>query len=208
MIYGKWTVLREGKRYSTCRCKCGTEKEVRTKYLKGGVSKGCFACRDNRWKKESAKERFYRLHLKKYEGTEGCWVFEGSTNSGYGSVMYEGKVRIAHRASWMYFNGQIPDKMKICHTCDNTLCINPRHLFLGTQADNMKDMRKKGRSNYLKGEKHPSAILKEEQVPGIFEMYHGKKMSQQAISHIVGVAQGIVSKVLNRSHHLTRGYGV
>ena len=66
---------------------------------------------------------------------------------GYGVVEHNG-IRIStHRLSWILNNGEIPEGMCICHKCDNPPCVNPEHLFLGTQSDNMKDAYKKGRLN-------------------------------------------------------------
>jgi hypothetical protein len=68
------------------------------------------------------------------------------------------KLMPAHRFMWMITHGPIPDpEMKICHTCDHGWCVNPAHLFLGTQADNMRDCRKKGR--HMHGERHYKAKL-------------------------------------------------
>lgn len=66
---------------------------------------------------------------------------------GYG-VIGEGdkKVHLTHRLSWVYHNGEIPDGLCVLHHCDNPRCVNPKHLFLGTRADNNKDMLNKGRA--------------------------------------------------------------
>jgi hypothetical protein len=82
--------------------------------------------------------------------SEGCWKWKGSkTPGGYGkiSVRVEGKpVTIsAHRVSYELHIGQVPSSKSILHRCDNTECTNPKHLFLGTQLDNMKDKLAKGR---------------------------------------------------------------
>ena len=71
---------------------------------------------------------------------------------------YRGKTTSAHRAIWMECFGDIPEKLCICHKCDIRICVNPTHLFLGTVKDNVWDMKRKGRANYLRGDKHPSTL--------------------------------------------------
>lgn len=76
----------------------------------------------------------------------GCWEWGAQLNvSGYGVVKIGGNPQMAHRVSYKFFHGDIPDGMSVCHKCDNPVCINPKHLFLGTHQDNMDDMYKKGR---------------------------------------------------------------
>ena len=82
-------------------------------------------------------ERFWA----KVNKTESCWLWQGSTNSdGYGRFNPAGRLVGAHRWSWSQINGPIPDGMCILHSCDTPACVNPSHLRLGTQADNIIDM--------------------------------------------------------------------
>lgn len=77
----------------------------------------------------------------------GCYEWKGSRNKdGYGQASVNGRRVLAHRAIWSLIHGQIPEKMYICHKCDNPPCINPEHLFLGTPSDNQKDSYRKGRN--------------------------------------------------------------
>lgn len=77
----------------------------------------------------------------------GCWIWTGAINGGgYGSMCYRGRRDGAHRFSWEYHNGQsIPEGMRVLHKCDMPSCVNPEHLFLGTQSDNQIDAQTKGR---------------------------------------------------------------
>jgi hypothetical protein len=75
-----------------------------------------------------------------------CLVWSLATNKdGYGVYTIDGKVQLAHRAAWMFTHGSFPDGLCVLHRCDNPPCVNPAHLFVGTQADNLRDMNAKAR---------------------------------------------------------------
>lgn len=79
--------------------------------------------------------------------TDDCWLWTGSTDKdGYGWFWVDGKTATAHRFSYALHNdGAIPDGLYVCHSCDNPPCVNPDHLWLGTNQDNMDDCARKGR---------------------------------------------------------------
>lgn len=81
------------------------------------------------------------------EPNSGCWIWLMSADKlGYGWSSLKKKTLYAHRHSWLIYRGVIPDKQFVLHKCDNPYCINPDHLFLGIQKDNMRDMAAKGRN--------------------------------------------------------------
>jgi hypothetical protein len=118
------------------------------------------------------EERFWSKVVKS-DDPDGCWIFTGSHGSSiknrhksYGSVNLRGATEQerflyvrsgAHVISWTIHFGRVPDGFDVLHKCDNRRCVNPEHLFLGTNQDNMDDMVAKGRS--LKGEKSPITAM-------------------------------------------------
>lgn len=99
-----------------------------------------------------------RRFWSKASRSPGCWEWMASKNSdGYGNFRLRSRHCGAHRAAWALVHGEIPVGMQVLHQCDNPGCVNPAHLFLGTQVDNIRDMDNKGRRR--KVHVHPSVCV-------------------------------------------------
>lgn len=135
----------------------------------------------------------------KYEidSSSGCWNWTASTaGKGYGQIKIPGQRRqiYAHRLSYLIHNGEIPEGLVVCHTCDNPRCVNPNHLFVGTIRDNLIDMKNKDR--HLRGERNTQSKLTESDVIKMYQMRFAGK-STYAIADTFGVGQMTVWRIVN-----------
>lgn len=129
--------------------------------------------------------------------TEKCWLWTGHTNhAGYGTLGIDGGPdQFAHRLSYELHVGPIPEGMRVCHTCDNPPCVNPAHLFPGTNADNMEDKVRKGRQ--MRGSRQHFAKLTEETVVEIRRRYAAGGIMQKDLAAEYGVSRGTMSQLLS-----------
>ena len=146
----------------------------------------------------SIEERFWEK-VDKVSSPDGCWLWTAGVSSmGYGQINQGGKHGThiaAHKLSWQLVNGPRPDNLFLCHTCDNRRCVNPDHLFLGTQKDNIQDAVRKGRKPH--GEGHPLARWTERDIIEMFAMQkRGAKQSE--IARRFGTAQSNINIILTR----------
>lgn len=130
------------------------------------------------------QERFDDLYIPIPEA--GCWIWVGAYRGRkclkYGSFRLKGRMTAAHRASFMLHKGPIPAGLYVCHICDTPLCVNPDHLFLGTQQENIRDCLDKGRFSIRRGGDANKAKLSEADVRAILSEPKGtslKEMSQK-----------------------------
>ena len=127
-------------------------------------------------------------------GPHECWEWTSTKlPKGYGRFWISGKQRYAHRLSWQFAYGDIPDGVDVCHSCDNPGCVNPRHLFIGTRADNMQDAVNKGRVHL--GEADGNSKLTREDVLEIRKLLAEGKRTQLDIGAVFGVSQMTVSSI-------------
>lgn len=122
----------------------------------------------------------------------GCWLWLGATNgNGYGTFKWSAsESRLAHRASWEIHRGPVPDGRHVLHRCDVRACVNPAHLFLGTNDDNVADRVAKGRNAPAAGEMNGRAKLTAEDV----RMIRASGESVTALARKFGVAIPTVSQ--------------
>lgn len=209
--FGKLKVVRRienstyinGEALWECICSCEKGSIVVTcgSILRRGDKKSCGCIR-----KPEKEEYLKRLHLRVFENSTlnpvtQCMEWTGfKDKDGYGKISFtiNGKERniYAHRAMWMICKGDIPNDMFVLHKCDNPVCVNFYHLFLGNHEDNMKDKKKKGRCNVPIGEDSVHSKLKDKDVKIILDM-KGKKTSAE-LAKQYGMASSTIRAIWQR----------
>lgn len=147
--------------------------------------------------KTSLAERFWS----KVDKSGDCWLWTGATwKNGYGAFHVNRRVTTAHRIAWELTNGPIPEGKGhhgtcVCHTCDVRNCVRPDHLFLASQAENLQDCVRKGRTNRAVGEQNGRTELCELDV-WLIRNIEGQ--TDQAISDFLDIPRSTINCIRNR----------
>lgn len=188
----------ESSEVKLCECGCGqpTALAMRNHSKSGAV--------------KDQPQRFIKGHSKGYHKTlagafwahcvpataDECWQWQGGRNSrGYGRFKHHGKIYSAHRVSYELHFGRIDDDLAVCHKCDNPICCNPHHFFLGSRLENNRDRALKGRTRSRSGASNQFAKLSTEQVAEIKQRLAAGDVSQGQLAKEYGVSQVTISRI-------------
>ena len=139
----------------------------------------------------SLRERFYARALMR----DGCWGWRNKpARGGYAHMLWQGKTHRAHRLSWRIHHGPIPDGLCVLHRCDNPMCTNPAHLFLGTDLDNVRDRDLKGRQARQRGSACGAAKLTDDDVVAI-RAESARRGLVAALARRYGVSHSLISMI-------------
>jgi hypothetical protein len=145
----------------------------------------------------SLRERFDANYTP--EPNSGCWLWTAGWGSGgYGFINSGGRQLKAHRASWALHRGNVPDGIKVLHRCDTPACVNPDHLFLGTDADNNADKIAKGRNKPPSFSSKDGEIVLDEAAVKVIRSEYAPGVYYHEIATRYGVSPTTISRIINR----------
>lgn len=157
----------------------------------------------NTWRfgPKKAIEKFWERVNKNgpiYNNLGPCWEWTGAMGLyGYGLVRMKRAMCRAHRIAWLSVNGDIPEGLSVLHKCDNRKCVNPSHLFIGNNFDNMKDCVLKGRHNPPKGSNVAVSKLKAHQVRKIKILYYSGKITNKVeLGRMFNVTNAVIRYIV------------
>lgn len=174
-----------------CSSKCvryqGSKESLKTR-----LGKGFWKTATEEQKLQRTKEIYGKLVIR----SDGCWGWKNKAlSSGYAVVNCgANNPKLAHRISWIIHNGAIPKGLWVLHRCDNPICTNPEHLFLGTPKDNTVDMMTKGRKKWAIGVERWNAKLSNENAKEIKLLLRGD-LSQYYIAKRFNVSRGTIQDI-------------
>jgi hypothetical protein len=207
--------------YKNCEY-CNKEFFAVPRFLAKGQARFCGNACSTKSRYRPAEERFWEKVNKK--GPDECWEWTAGKNGrGYGAFLFDGKPYGAHCFSWILHNGPIPEGLFVLHNCpngDNTSCVNPAHLWVGSHTENMQDMYRKNRQaavtkpesfargerngahtkpeKVLRGEANGGSSFKEAEVVNIRQLYDSGAMTVLEIARKFNKSKGGVYAIATR----------
>jgi hypothetical protein len=181
-------------------CGCGqltpiaTQSSSKFGHVKGKPTRFAFG---HNFQSGTSQVRFWAKVNK--NGPDDCWEWTGATlRSGYGQFAVSYKTQVmAHRFSYELHRGTIPDGIFVCHTCDNRRCVNPSHLWLGNNQDNMRDMVSKERHQTRPGESNNQARFTNKQAADIRAMYATGQYSLAKLGRMFSVTPRTIKLIVS-----------
>lgn len=172
-------------------------KNDRNRPNSDGYQSACKDCRrrpGQRKRHADMADRFWSYVQK--AAPHECWLWTGHFfENGYGRLQFQFEHYRAHRVSYELAHGAIPEGILVCHSCDVRACVNPAHLWLGTQEENMRDAAQKDRR--ATGERHPQVKLSDEQVRQLRDMARLPGMTQRKLAEHFHCSHTLVWLILN-----------
>jgi hypothetical protein len=179
--------------YGYCHCGCGNKAPIATytnkrrRVVKGQQLR--FISGHNTTVKTSPPDDLFWKHVDKKSDDE-CWEWTACRHKkGYGMFGTDLKHcgNKAHRAAWILTHGPITDGLHVCHSCDNPPCCNPKHLFLGTNLDNVRDKVAKGRAKGHPGELNNNSKLTRQDIIEIRDLHAHRIFPNTVIASLYGI---------------------
>jgi hypothetical protein len=152
---------------------------------------------------DNAAERFW-AKVEMGDGPDACWLWTAYTEYDHGRFCHEGKRVWAHRLSWEWANGPVPPGLSVLHTCHVGRCVNPSHLYVGTQADNVRDRVESGRQPtaargydyWPRGDAHPNTKLTEADVVAMKRDWATGQFSKMELSRRYNCSHKTVRQII------------
>ena len=211
-VYGRLTVIAASSptvydcgsvhKHWLCRCECGVEKSVSQNKLRQGktISCGCAKSALTRQRHAAFRGPNFWARVDK-RGDDECWEWIGGSvhpQHGYAYVGYEGRRYRSHRLAYELTMGQVPSHLSVLHRCDNKLCCNPKHLYVGTHEDNMRDMTERSRRiniNTGVANRGSTGKLSRHEFDEIKVRYAAGGVTQRTLAEEYGISTDYASKI-------------